>query len=436
MTLVCYMKWRGMPFHANHGLLTFLICATVFAVIIKHYLFPKAARESLEWRRALYEEMAALVRVELLTLYFYVVLHKLNWDYLNPDFSCGAVLYQQIAEHLTFLPTYHWVLYPTLLGALTLEMTIPMLLIARPTRTYGVLIGMAFHLILSLHPNGFIYDFSAMLYALYFLFLPDSVYRNMAGAFRRLAVKFNISRLKAWLTAGVLGVAAFITFAVVAQLMYGKVSRKTLIDALHRMAPTLMHGTWFVAAFFAVSLMLICIRRKRSMPVDEPASASDKPFFQMIRPAFATPLVLIVLIVMFNGLCPYLGLKTESSFAMYSNLRTEQNSTNHLFMPVRFRVAHYQEDIVEIVESNDRSLANTALARQGMVAMEFQRYLSKRRNLPKDFFVTYKRSGTQHTLTLADKGKDPLFKPVSWIEGRLLHFRTVQLWDGPQLCGH
>ena len=58
----------------------------------------------------------------------------------------------------------------------------------------------------------------------------------------------------------------------------------------------------------------------------------------------ATPLLVVL-----NGMCPYLGLKTDSSFAMFSNLRTEPGFANHLVMPHGPQPFGFQGDLVRLV---------------------------------------------------------------------------------------
>jgi NADH:ubiquinone oxidoreductase subunit 6 (subunit J) len=59
-----------------------------------------------------------------------------------------------------------------------------------------------------------------------------------------------------------------------------------------------------------------------------------------------TPGLLLIPALLFaNGLMPYLGLKTETSFAMYSNLRTEGGYSNHWLMPASLQVWDYQRDL-------------------------------------------------------------------------------------------
>lgn len=434
---VIYNRWRGMPNMANHGLLTFFICVTMAAVIAKHALISGRVMLSPKGRAALYSEMAGLVRLELIVLYFYVVLHKLNYDYFNTEFSCGVILYEEICQRFPFMPTGAFMERLGLIGALVLEAAIPVLLCIRRTRVFGIFVGMFFHLLLSLHDNKFIYDFSAMLYALYFLFLPEPIFEQMRAKAVKILEHQRAQHLLGWrifaLNAAIIGLVA-LSIVAGARLMYGRITRGTVIDALHEIVPTAQRVTWFLLAGIAIVTLIWAVRQHWRASAHEDATGlrpSREP--GLLRGAWS-PLVIIVLLAIFNGMCPYIGLKTESAFAMYSNLRTELGQTNHLFMPVRFRVADYQEDIVEILESNDGYLASLAAKNEGLTALEFRKRLNKGQE--DDFFVTFRRDGVQHTLTAADRGSDPLFAPPSWAERKFLHFRTVQLWEGPQLCGH
>jgi hypothetical protein len=71
-------------------------------------------------------------------------------------------------------------------------------------------------------------------------------------------------------------------------------------------------------------------------------------------------LLFFPLCAVLNGLCPYLGLKTETSFAMYSNLRTEAGQSNHLIVRKPLSLADYQTNLVRIVDSSDEVLAKAA----------------------------------------------------------------------------
>lgn len=57
------------------------------------------------------------------------------------------------------------------------------------------------------------------------------------------------------------------------------------------------------------------------------------------------------------GICPYLGIRNYPALAMFSNLRTEGNSPNHLVLP-SLNILNFQKDTVTIYSTNLRSLKN------------------------------------------------------------------------------
>lgn len=56
-------------------------------------------------------------------------------------------------------------------------------------------------------------------------------------------------------------------------------------------------------------------------------------------------------LVILNSTGPYIGFKTESNIAMYSNMRTGGGVNNRLFMPA-LSIFHYQDDLVEGIVLN------------------------------------------------------------------------------------
>jgi hypothetical protein len=60
-------------------------------------------------------------------------------------------------------------------------------------------------------------------------------------------------------------------------------------------------------------------------------------------------LAILPLLVVLNGAAPYLGLKTEGSFAMFSNLRTEGGVSNHFVVRKSLQLAGY-DDLVVVME--------------------------------------------------------------------------------------
>ncbi len=73
------------------------------------------------------------------------------------------------------------------------------------------------------------------------------------------------------------------------------------------------------------------------------------PTSRSLRPHHAL-FILIPLLVIGNGLTPYLELKTGYGWNMYSNLRTVDGDSNHVLVRRTFPVTNAQADLVEIVE--------------------------------------------------------------------------------------
>jgi len=53
---------------------------------------------------------------------------------------------------------------------------------------------------------------------------------------------------------------------------------------------------------------------------------------------------------------PHIGLKNIQVVAMFSNLRTGDGTTNHLFIPASFQIFPYLKDTVQIKGSNSKTL--------------------------------------------------------------------------------
>lgn len=426
--LICHLLYElpALPWTANHTFLTICMNLTMLAAI-----GAAAARtrgRTLRDPGMFFPSMAALLRLEVLAMYFFVVLHKLNEDYFNPAYSCATGLYATIVRDHPYFPSGAWTDPLCIYGAIGAEAAIPLLLLFRVTRLWGVGLGLLFHLLLSPHENPFIYSFSALLYAVYFLFLPRDVLAGMVAIWGRL-----LSRLRdRWwlfaLAAGLSG-ATIITLRLLAPEF---VKQTRLIDHAHVYVAAGVRLAWYLIALFNLYAFgrAVWLCRGPNQRTADRASAPE-PLF---RPAFTTPLLIFPLLVVFNGFCPYLGLKTESAFAMYANLRTEGSRNNHLFMP-RMDVANYQADLVEFLDSSDRSLRRMKREGYGWTWFEFRR--NKLSRVKRDtFWVTFRRNGVEQTLRYADHKTDPAFAPVPWYQRRLLYFRDVQIEPGPQHCGH
>ncbi|KAA0112833.1 hypothetical protein [Mycolicibacterium sp. P9-22] len=139
---------------------------------------------------------------------------------------------------------------------------------------------------------------------------------------------------------------------------------------------------------------------------------------------FATVLVLI-------GLTPYLGLRTAGNFSMFSNLRTEGESSNHLLLGSNpIKVWGYQEDVVWILEIDDR-YGDVIYHYDGsprgyaLPVVEFRKWIHAWGQAGYRVPMTYAYDGYRHTTE--DIVTDPAWRTADLSpEMYLLDFRYIQ----------
>ena len=322
---VLYVYSR-LPRVPNHSVLAAAVDLTILAAAIQAWISTRT------WRidtTQLYRTFAPVVRIELLIVYFFVVFHKLNSGFFDPVHSCGSFMYLRLAHQYPVLPTGDWfrpwAIYLTMLA----ETAIPVMLVVRRWRLAGVLLAFGFHFALAMDPGDVVFNFSAILLAFFFLFLPDGFTASVAttlGALRsRLFDSRHVSPV----------VIKSLAFAVSAPLLSVLIFRDATATGLTFEAS---RNVWVI---YAGAILLIFIAVLRRTRIDFPSARN----LLTVR----TPWLLIVPALLFaNGLMPYLGLKTETSFAMYSNLRTEGGYSNHWLLPASLQVWNYQRDLVTI----------------------------------------------------------------------------------------
>jgi hypothetical protein len=401
------------PFVPNHILFTAFVNLTVLAALART---RRRAGGPPGRAAAAYDLFAPAVRLEVLVLYVFAVLHKLNADYFNPDVSCGAKLASEMAARLSSHPLPGWVRVAAIWGSLAIEGAIPLLLWFRATRPVGFVLGLGFHFTLAFHPHLGIYSFSAMLLALYCLFVPAEVLAAVNGLWRRTVV-YRWSQHRWWLAAATLAAAALLALAWL--VLQGSLPRDVLMQVLE----TAGLGLWLLTFTCFATLLVLAVRAR-----GWGGTSADS-----FRPTWA-PLLVLPALAFFNGFAPYLGLKTTTAYSMFSNLRTEGDRPNHLFLPRALRLAHYQDqdNLAEVVRSSDGRLQSYADQHLLLPYFEFRRLTSTTEG---DFTVTYRRAGRTATL---DTRRDPdseLRAPVPWLLGKVLVFRGIDR-DGPQQCRH
>ena len=406
ITLQLYEIPFQLPYVSNHWLFTTFVNLTILQAIA--YLIIR--RRTLRIDKAnLIRLFAPVVRVEVIILYFFVVLHKLNWSFLASDVSCAAVLYK--AQHLEGLISNtgsisKYNIYLTI----GIETLIPVLLIFRKTRNIGLLVGLGFHCVIALNSfNGF-YDFSGMIFAIYVLFSSFS-FTNTVAKFSRKWSERQIQlrkRLGQFELRNLIILLLIFFFSLVA-LAYLTTHLRDYFQLV-----------WALYSLVFIILFLLALKNQ---------------VWQTPHVAFALPSAIFLLfpvLLFFNGISPYLGLKTESSFSMFSNLRTEGGITNHIFIPVSTQIFDFQKDLVEVVSSTDKPLKEAATKHQLMPFFKFRDHVAT----VKPEQVVYIRNGQQRTFNLATAPpNDELRRRSPFIMRKLLGFRTISKYE-PQPCAH
>lgn len=401
-----------MPYEPNHLTLELItnvgILLALTGALVRNYRpgGPRLALDSPLARGLLLDSFAPFVRINLLVLYFFAVVHKLNWDFFNVGISCSSVLMQGFAQRFPFLPqsaSAHWA---AVWGTLVVEASIPIFLCFRRTRPAAILLGVGFHYFLSVHPHAGLYSFSALLFALYTLFVPA----DFPGKVLQLAqALFGRAQQR----------AAFALRAVTFTAAVGLIALATQGHARLWMGFLLWLG-W--GLLLAVTYVLVLSKNKFRFE-------SRAALFGVWPAAF----YLVPVLVAFNGLSPYLGLKTENSFSMFSNLRTEGGVSNHLFLAHVPQLFDYQHDLVDIVDTDLSDYKGFIANNQLVTYFEFQRIAARAK---RDFYVKFIRNHRLQTMRVAHgvSSQPELTTPHFWLADKLLHFRPVD--KGPCLCKH
>ena len=427
--LVAIAEWmRLLPFMPNHFFFEGLMYATVLCALIVRWRRDRAAAGAID-RERLFADFVPIVRAELLVLYAFTVLHKLNWSFLDPQVSCAVKMHEELAQLLPVLPAgpaMHW---PVIAATLGFEAGIPLLLAFRRTVYWGIVAGLFFHALLAIHPHAGVSSFSAMLYGLFFLFLPASAvhavqafWQRSLAAWRRVLP--SISPKAVVIVAFVLTLLAQVWLSI-AGLWY-----RTLVHEVTRIA-------FWPGAAWCLWLAIAYLRAMRSAPL---AGARGSTLSFTRHPGW-----MVMALLLFNGFCPYLGLKTVTVFSMFSNLRTE-SEPNHLFMP-QLHLTRLQLDQVEITSSSHEGTRSECESIAGglwcsfpgerLPYFELRRWTSNMRDFDGERLrVSFVRAGRRHELAPdGDRALTAeLYTPLPWLLGKLTALRLVQEPSGPTAC--
>jgi hypothetical protein len=409
LSLQLFEVFKMMPYVTNHWIFAALVNLTILHALL--YQVIKNRSFSID-RAALYNTFAPLLRIELIILYFFVVFHKLNSGFFMPEVSCASEFY--LAQNAySILPNSVNILKLNAYLTIVIEALIPILLCFRKSRNWGLLIGLIFHCVIAYNPiNGF-YDFSSIIFAVYFVFtsprFSNKIWETYQLALRKKEeVKQNFPPFSL-LTLGVIFLAIAITLGFIQLLT------KWDVDIFR-------HVLWTGFSFTFIGIFILS--------VFWPDKSSRRPDRSFSIPHLS--LLIWPVMVFVCGFAPYLGLKTENSFAMFSNLRTEGGISNHYLMPASMQLFDFQKDLVQVISSTHPELQQLADEEKLQVLFEFKRRMARKR--PER--VEYLLNGERHTFILSEASPNhELLQGNPFILNKLMRFREISIHE-PQPCAH
>lgn len=398
------------PFVVNHVLLDPIISITMLAAlgitfgrqIISNQSFSREDAEA--W----FSKFAPVLGAMFAFVYFSIIISKLNWAFFDLDISCLSGMIEEAEANRPLITPllglfevdfYFWFF-------MVAETLLPIMLVFRRTRLAAFYFGVPFHLLLGLMGH---WPFSAFMLALYILVAMPSLKEVLRPHVERAD---NIRRDMAPFLSGT------VAFAILNILV--------LLSALV-LKPSVTWLLW--SSVFAAAMLLGAVREHLRNGLFSGSGTTDmwvkKPGLLWIGLA----------IVVANSVSPYIGFKTNTSIAMYSNMRTEGNVNNHLFMPA-IPIFGFQNDLVEVIDSNNDEILElkTHLARYGYVGQEFpvyQAYFELRRAVgnidDENLEITYTRNGELRTFKRGaeDNVDTNLDQPAPLILRKVAYFRPV-----------
>jgi hypothetical protein len=396
--------WEEAPVLGNHWLLAgFVDLAILLAVL------AGALRRRVSDRTDLADRLFPAARLCLLGFYVFAAFAKLNTAFLDPTVSCAAFYFRESTDSIGLtglqLGGADWVARAVIIGTAVVELGIPVLLVRRRTRAIGVVVALVFHALLALDRTHEFFDFSAVLYALFLLFLPP-----LAGTW----VAERVGSIRARLALRSDALPERVHLALVAAPM---------VAAVLVVVNTLDVGrgidvgwwSWQIYALGVVATTLIFLRQHRS-----PVRGSLRPHHALFA--------IMPLLVLLNGLTPYLEIKTGYGWNMYANLRTVDGESNHLIVRSTFPLTDEQADLVRILSTDSIQLGHYVANDYALTWLQLRAYLAKH----PDARITYKRGN--ETVSLRHASDRPeLVEPVPEWREKLQLFRAVDLRE-PERC--
>ncbi|MEL6580668.1 MAG: hypothetical protein AAFQ14_13035 [Cyanobacteria bacterium J06621_12] len=464
-----YSLYFHFPEVANHVNLIIFANLAILITIAYSYLRPAQFTQSDD----LYRAIASPLRISLIAVYFWAGFHKLNTAFLDPQFSCSNSMFLGVIEVLK--STVFGIPVAFLLGAIAIIFTskvIPMrainlaqqnskwllIILAFCLTVTGAAIGILFYLDLTgslfpafvlatsimvllwelvggmmmfipklqviiffwsmlmhlvLAPIGFV-DFGSLAFAFWLTFIPRNYVECLRQPMKIPLLRWQINPSFVYL---------FINIIV------------GLISGVYYLAYPEFNIKAIAGILFIISALTIIYPLVKKL-VDDPNSWQGVEVIDSKMPKF---MYLFIILLSIYATTSYLGLRTAGNFSMFSNLRTEGATSNHLLLGNNpLKLWNYQEDVVKILEIDDESAKighkYRPLQDHFLPAVEFKKLVYKWTKA--GYTVPLKYEYGDRVYSTNNVVNDPLWltSRLNW-EMRLMDFRIIQPDNGePNYC--
>jgi len=398
--------WYAPFYFLNHMVYVAFVCFGIVGAFVSIYWRERRVPSSVHELEAI---LFPLFRAGLYVMFAFVVLHKSNAGFFDSVVSCALDHFGKLTAQLPWIPSAESLRIEAALPLLAwlAEGSIAVLLFFKRSRQLALYLAFGFHYLMAI--NGY-QGFSAFALSMYVPFMPVGLHKQVAAAYHVARARFH----GATLLKTVLVLIALFTVAM------------TLGHATGRTYQMERVGRWWYLAASPLIFFAYAYLFSRRHPSNTWPAASV--------PGQVWQLALLVLFAT-QSFMPYLGLKTESSFSMFSNLRTEEGEWNHLFLPEWVKIGGFQDSLVLVTRADGMTLLRPwerdfipELVAEGptlITEFEFKRQISahcRAGQAP----ITLSYTTASRTYELADACQDPeLSSGNGWVLEKFLWFRPV-----------
>jgi hypothetical protein len=467
-----YLLWFRFPEVANH--VNLIIFTNIALILGISYSYTKYAQ--IESDDDFYTLIRPILSLMIICTFLVAGFHKFNYDFISPQVSCIRVFAGTIWQTLTSdfldlgiqtiailglilaaaastlwferrrlaLPAIDWVAVATPVvatlvagGVLLLlvdtssiasSMDAAVFIIAIVVLCWQIVEGLlllipryqwvALVLSLAVHVQLAmirLVDFQAIALALLMTFIPPEVWRSWMRQAQIRIGRVSLHRAQAYFLINMFG---------------------GLLMLLHNHVADVIPRQYVVVGILFNLGVLIML-----WPILKDLLSKERTWRWEGIPVFRSltfrPLYLLPVALLLFGLTSHFGLRTAGNFSMFSNLRTEGPSSNHILLPGNpLKFAGYQEDVVRVIEIDDDAAKighhYQNLKGNSLPVVEFRKLLLNWREAERIVPVIFEYRG--ETIRSEDIATEPRWRVdgLDW-EMRLLDFRIIQP-SSPNQC--